>query len=89
MRANTSFMYAARWFVLFFNDHTRITWVYLMELKSEVSSMFQQYHKTAATQYQTSIQVLYTDNSGEFINQDSKKYLHLYDIVHQMIFLYS
>jgi hypothetical protein len=82
-------MHAARWFVLFFNDHTRITWVCLMELKSEVSSMFQQSHKTAATQYQSSIQVLYADNSGKFINQDSKKYLHLYDFVHQMTSLYS
>jgi hypothetical protein len=51
--------------------------------------MFQQSHKTAATQYQSSIQVLYTNNSGEFINQDSKKYLYLYDIVHQMTSLYS
>jgi hypothetical protein len=51
--------------------------------------MFQQSHKTAATQYQSSIQVLYIDNSGEFINQNSKKYLHLYDIIHQMTSFYS
>lgn len=64
-------MHEARWFVLFFNDYTRITWVCLKELKSEVSSMFQQSHKTATIQYQSSIQVLYTDNSGEFITRKS------------------
>jgi len=29
-----------RWFITFTDDHTRITWVYLMKTKSEVESIF-------------------------------------------------
>ena len=36
-----------------------------------------------ATQYQSNIQVIRTDNGGEFINQDLKQYLNLHGIVHQ------
>ncbi|KAL6329534.1 hypothetical protein AAG906_022083 [Vitis piasezkii] len=35
------------------------------------------------TQYQSNIQVIRTDNGGEFINQDLKRYLNLHGIVHQ------
>ena len=36
-----------------------------------------------ATQYQSNIQVIRTDNGGAFINQDLKQYLNLHGIVHQ------
>ena len=36
-----------------------------------------------ATQYQSNIQVIRTDNRGEFINQDLKRYLNLHGVVHQ------
>ena len=36
-----------------------------------------------ATQYQSNIQVIHTDNGGEFINQDLKRYLNLHGIVHK------
>jgi len=70
--ANTSSLSGARWFVSFIDDHTRMTWVCLMKSKNEVSSLFQQFHKIIATQYQYNIQVLRTDNGGEFVNQDLK-----------------
>ena len=49
--ANTSSLSGAHWFVSFIDDHTRITWICLMKLKSEVSSLFQQFHNMIATQY--------------------------------------
>ena len=58
----------SRWFVSFIDDHTRMTWVCLMKSKNEVSSLFQKFHKMIATQYQSHIQVLRTDNGGEFVN---------------------
>ena len=53
--ANTSSLSGARWFVSFIDDHTRMTWVCLMKSKNEVSSLFQQFHKIIATQYQSNI----------------------------------
>jgi hypothetical protein len=52
--ANTP-LNGACWFVSFIDDHTRMTWICLMKSKSEVSSLFQQFHKMIATQYQSNI----------------------------------
>jgi len=62
----------SRWFVLFIDDHTCMTWVSLIKSKNKVSSLFLKFHKLIATQYQSHIQVLYTDNCGEFVNKDLK-----------------
>ena len=72
-----------RWFVSFIDDHTRMTRICLMKSKSEVSFLFQFFHKMIATQYQSNIQVIDTNNGGEFINQDLKRYLNLHGIVHK------
>ena len=80
---NTPSLNGSRWFVSFIDDHTRMTWICLMKSKSEVSSLFQQFHKMIATQYQTNIQVIRTDNRGEFINHSLKDYLNTHGIIHQ------
>ena len=54
-----------------------------------MSSLFQQFHKMIATQYQSNIQVIRTDNGCDFINQDLNKYLNLHGIVHQTTCPYS
>ena len=33
-----------RWFLTFIDDHTRLTWVYLMKEKSETSTRFKDFH---------------------------------------------
>ena len=81
--ANTPSLNGSCWFFLFIDDHTRMTWICLMRSKSEVSSLFQQFHKMIATQYQSNIQVISTDNGGEFINLSLKHYLNSHGIVHQ------
>ena len=86
---NISSLSGACWFVSFIDDHTRMTWICLLKSKSEVSSSFQQFHKMIATQYQSNIQVIHTDNGGEFINQDLKQYLNLHGIIHQTTCPYS
>ena len=52
----------AKRFVSFIDDHTRITWIYLMREKSEVGQIFQNFNKMIKNQFQTKIQVLRTDN---------------------------
>ena len=55
-RVNT--ITGSRWFVTFIDDHTRVTWVFLMKEKSEVGKIFENFHNMVQTQFQTSIQVL-------------------------------
>lgn len=66
--AKISSLNGARWFVSFIDDHTHMTWVCLMKSKDEVSSLFQKFHRMIATQYRSQIQVLRTDNGGEFVD---------------------
>ncbi|KAL4021900.1 hypothetical protein IC575_020726 [Cucumis melo] len=40
-----------RWFVTFIDDHTRLTWVYLITDKSEVFAIFQNFYHTIETQF--------------------------------------
>lgn len=71
-----------RWFISFIDDHTRLTWVFLMKSKSEVSEIFQKFHCMINTQFQTQIQTLKTDNGKEFFNSTLGTYLIQHGIIH-------
>ncbi|KAL5798657.1 hypothetical protein ACOSQ2_003477 [Xanthoceras sorbifolium] len=73
----------AKWFVTFIDDHTRVTWVFLMKEKSEVTNIFKNFHSLIKNQFQTKIQVFRSDNGREFVNQGLREYLCSEGIVHQ------
>ncbi|CAL2270443.1 unnamed protein product [Prunus armeniaca] len=59
-----------QWFVTFIDDCTRMTWVSLLKTKGEVSSRFQQFYQMVETQFHARIQILRSNNGGEFLNHD-------------------
>jgi len=71
-----------RWFVSFVDDHTRLTWLFLMKEKSEVSQIFQNFHAMIQTQFQTKIQILKTDNAKEYFNSSINTYCLNQGIIH-------
>ncbi|KAH9763832.1 retrovirus-related pol polyprotein from transposon RE1 [Citrus sinensis] len=73
----------ARWFVTFIDDCSRMTWIFLMKSKDEVNSLFQRFHKMVTTQFQTQIQVLHTDNGGEYMSTAIQQFLKSQGSVHQ------
>ena len=73
----------ARWFLLLVDDHSRLSWTFLMKEKSETSHIFQNFHKMIQTQFQTYIQVLRTDNARDFFNSVLGSYLQSNGIIHQ------
>lgn len=38
-----------RWYITFIDDHTQVTWVYLLKDKSKTSQIFQTFHKMVQT----------------------------------------
>ncbi|CAL2276208.1 unnamed protein product [Prunus armeniaca] len=72
-----------RWFVTFIDDCTRMTWLYLLKNKNEVFSRFQSFHKQMKTQFNTQIQILCSDNGGEFVNHDFQTYFQQHRIIHE------
>ncbi|CAL9020488.1 unnamed protein product [Prunus brigantina] len=73
----------AQWFVKIIDDCTRMTWVSLLKIKGEVSSRFQQFYQMVETQFHARIQVLRSDNGGEFVNHDLNQFLQDHGIIHQ------
>ncbi|KAL0548477.1 hypothetical protein IC582_012930 [Cucumis melo] len=78
-----------RWFITFIDDHTRLTWVYLITDKSEVSSIFQNFYHTIKTQFHTKIAIFRSDNGRGFQNHNLSEFLASKGIVHQTSCAYT
>jgi len=50
----------------FINDHTGVTWVFLMKEKLDVEIFFENFHNLIQTQFKTKTQVLRTDSGREY-----------------------
>jgi len=61
--------FGKRWFITFIDDHTRLSWVYLLKEKSEAEHVFKNFYNMVETQFQTKIQVFRSDNGKEYFNQ--------------------
>ena len=67
--SSTSNRTHSKWFITFIDDHTRVSWVYLLKSKTEVYHTFRTFHSMIQTQFQTQIQVLHSENNTEYTNQ--------------------
>ena len=47
-----------KWFVMFIDDHTCLCWLYLMNSKSAVAKLFQDFYSMVENQFQTKINIL-------------------------------
>ncbi|PRQ60643.1 putative RNA-directed DNA polymerase [Rosa chinensis] len=72
-----------KYFVTFVDDFTRITWLYLLKLKSEVVDVFKDFHKLIITQFSSSVHILRSDNGSEYMSNNMSQYLSSQGIVHQ------
>jgi hypothetical protein len=72
-----------RYFVLFIDDCTRLSWVALLKSKDAVFSAFQAFQKMIQTQFNGHIKVFRSDNGGEFVNRDFQEYFQEHGIIHQ------
>ncbi|KAA0041353.1 Beta-galactosidase [Cucumis melo var. makuwa] len=78
-----------QWFVTFIEDHTRLTWVFLISDKSKVTSTFQDFYHTIETQFNRKIAILQSDNGCEFQNHSLNEILSSKGIVHQSSCAYT
>jgi transposase InsO family protein len=78
-----------RYFIIFIDDFSIITWLYLMKNKNEVFSHFQNFANLIETQYNTKIKILRTDNGTEFINQKFSNFTKSRGIIHQTSCVYT
>lgn len=72
----------SRWFVSFIDDHTRLTWLFLMKEKSQVEDIFRRFNSMIQTQFQTKVQILKTDNALEYFKSTLGSFLLDQGILH-------
>jgi len=72
-----------RWFITFIDDHTKVSWVFLLNEKSNAKQVFKKFYTMVQTQFQTQIQIFRSDNRKEYFNSILGNFFDEKDIVHQ------
>ena len=77
------FFYGYRYFVIFVNDFSCFTWLYLLKAKCEVATVFKDFHHLVHTQLSSKIKILRSDNRSEYMSIIMIQYLTMHGIIHQ------
>ncbi|KAL6320551.1 hypothetical protein AAG906_007630 [Vitis piasezkii] len=71
-----------KWFVLFVDDCTCMTWLYLLKHKDEVLGVFKSFHAMVQTQFSLRFSSS-IDNGGEYVNHQFHEYFQQHGIIHE------
>jgi Integrase core domain len=72
-----------KYFVIFIDDKSRATWLYLLKSKREMYTVFQDFCNMIQNQFGTAIKILRSDNGTEYTNHDFQALLKRLGIIHQ------
>jgi len=73
----------ARWFVSFIDDCTRVTWIYLLKQKSDVSQILPTFFNMIKIQYDVPIKRFRSDNAKDYFNQNLSVFFQKEGIIHE------
>ena len=59
------------YYVMFIDDHSRKTWVYLLKTKDEFFTKFQEFKVEVENITKRKIKILISDNGGEYTSKES------------------
>ncbi|WVZ01111.1 hypothetical protein V8G54_027180 [Vigna mungo] len=78
-----------RYFVTFVDEFSRMTWVFLIKLKSEALEVFKRYKNQVENESERQIKLLRTDGGGEYTSHEFKKYCSDQGIIHEITAPYT
>ena len=78
-----------KYFVLFIDDLTRITWVYFLRSKGDVFSVFKKFKAIVETESGCKLKNLRSDNGKEYTSNEFEKFCADMGIKHQLTVSYS
>ena len=73
----------SRWFVTFIDDCTRVSWIYLLKNKSDVSHIFPVFFTMVQNQFGTKIKKICSDNASDYFNQILSQWFQKEGIIHE------
>ena len=76
-------VHGSRYFVLFVDDCTRMTWTYLLKKKDEVKVVFRAFYEMVQNQFETNVKFLRSDNGGEFVNSNLREFFIEKGVIHE------
>ncbi|KAM2668187.1 hypothetical protein EV2_019802 [Malus domestica] len=72
-----------KYYVIFVDDFSRTTWLYLLKSKSEVMEVFKDFNNLVKNHFSSQIQTLRSDNGTEYMSHIMTQYLSNHGIMHQ------
>ncbi|MCO5604299.1 hypothetical protein L7F22_058464 [Adiantum nelumboides] len=72
--AHTPSLSGHTYYVSFSDDYSRYTWVYFMKSKAEVFQIFKHFHMMVETMTGRRIEILRSNNGGEFLSKEFSQY---------------
>ena len=73
----------AKWFVSFIDDCTRVTWIFLLKHKSNVSTVLPNFCSMIKTQFGVNVKRFRSDNAKDYFNQVLTPYFKRKGIIHE------
>uniref|UniRef100_A0A2N9ISJ0 Integrase catalytic domain-containing protein n=1 Tax=Fagus sylvatica TaxID=28930 RepID=A0A2N9ISJ0_FAGSY len=73
-----------RYYLLFVDDYSRFSWLYLLKHKSDVLTTFTHFKNTIENQLSKKIKFLRTDCGGEYTSNEFIAYCNSHGITHQL-----
>jgi hypothetical protein len=80
-------VFGARWFITFIDDCTRVTWLFLIKNKSEVSTVIPNFFSMIKNQFGANIKRIRSDNGKEFFNHVITPFCEKEGIIHESSFV--
>jgi hypothetical protein len=81
--ARTTGLCGARYFVTFIDDHSRLTWVYVLKDRSQLFATFQSFYAEISNQFNAKLLAFRTDNAREYTESSFQEFLTSRGILHQ------
>jgi hypothetical protein len=73
-----------RYFVIFIHEYSQYTWVYFVQHKLDLKTVFQIFYNVVETQFSAKIKKLKTDNRGEYVNKEMIAFLETKNTIHNL-----
>jgi hypothetical protein len=81
--AHTTGLCGARYFVTFIDDHSRLTWVYVLKDRSQLFATFQSFYAEISNQFNAKLLAFRIDNAREYTESSFQEFLTSRGIIHQ------
>ena len=80
---NTPSLLGFRYFVIFVDDYSKVTYPYLMKERSELYSIFKSFYMEIKTQFNASLHNFRSKNAHEYFHTSLSQFFYDHGIIHQ------